>query len=82
MSKLKGFRQLSGNWGQVWWDGELVIEAESFEAKATAEREDVPLYGGDIDSKMIGKKGEGALKVEKVYSRGVKKLLFFFHYFS
>lgn len=75
MAKLKGFRQISGSWGQLWWDGELVIEVEGFEAKATAEREEVPVGGNDIDSKITALKGEGSLKVKKVYSRGVKKLL-------
>lgn len=74
-NKIPGNRQISGNWGQVWWDGDLVLEASGFEAKATPEREDVPLYGGDIDSKMTGVKCEGTLKYRKVFSRGVKKLL-------
>lgn len=75
MTKIPGYRQISGNWGQVWWDGELVYELESFEAKVTTEREEVPTDGNDIDSKITGLKGEGTLKIKKVYSRGIKKLL-------
>lgn len=75
-SKVPGYRQISGSWGQLWWDGELVYEVESFEAKVTAEREDVLQAASlDTDSKMTRLKGEGSFKVKKVFSRGVNKLL-------
>lgn len=75
-NKIPGYRQISGSWGQLWWDGELVYEVEAFEAKITAEREDVSQAGSlDTDSKMTGLKGEGSFKVKKVFSRGVNKLL-------
>jgi hypothetical protein len=74
MAKIRGNNQVNGSWGQVWWDGELVFELETFEAKVTTEREDVSI-GMDKDSKLIGLKGEGTLKVKKVFSRGKKKLL-------
>lgn len=76
MNKVPGYRQIAGSWGQLWWDGELVFEVESFEAKITAEREDVLQSGSlDADSKITQLKGEGSMKVKKVYSRGIKKLL-------
>ncbi|MDU5082806.1 phage tail tube protein [uncultured Tissierella sp.] len=75
-NKVPGYRQIAGSWGQIWWDGELVFEVESFEAKITAEREDVYQAGSlDTDSKMTGLKGEGSFKVKHVFSRGVLKLL-------
>lgn len=75
-NKMSGYRQINGSWGQLWWDGELIYEVESFEAKITANREDVPMAGSlDIDSKITSLKGEGSFKVKKVFSRGIKKLL-------
>ena len=74
MAKLRGNHQVNGSWGQVWLDGELVFEVESFEAKVTANRETV-IIDMDEDSKLVGLKGEGTLKVKKVFSRGKKTLL-------
>lgn len=74
MSQLRGNNQVSGTWGQVWWDGELIFELESFDAKVTTNRESVQV-GMDEDSKLVGFKGEGNIKVKKVYSRGKRKLL-------
>lgn len=74
MAKIRGNNQVNGTWGQVWWNGELVFELESFEAKVTANRETVNI-GMDEDSKLVGLKGEGSMKVKKVFSRGKKKIL-------
>lgn len=74
MANIRGNNQISGSWGQIWWDGELIFELESFEAKVTAEREDV-VIGMNKDSKLVGLKGEGTIKVKKVFSRGKKNLL-------
>lgn len=74
MAKPKGLNQIAGTHGYLWWDGEQVFEVESFEAKITANREDVQM-GMDVDSKVTGFKGEGTLKIKKVFSRGISKLL-------
>ena len=74
MAKLRGKNQINGGWGQLWWDGELVFELSSFEAKVTANRETV-IVGMDEDSKIVSLKGEGSFKVKKVFSRGKKKML-------
>lgn len=74
MGKIRGNNQINGSWGQVWLDGDLVFEVESFEAKVTANRESV-IIDMDEDSKLVSLKGEGTLKVKKVFSRGKKKLL-------
>jgi len=74
MAKLRGNEQINGTWGQVWLDGELVFELDSFEAKVSANRETVTI-GMSEDSKLVGLKGEGSMKVKKVLSRGKKKLL-------
>lgn len=74
--KFKGRNQLSGSWGQVWWNGELIIEADSFDSKATANREDVPIpNSNDIDSKITSVKCEGSMKIKKVFTRGVNQLV-------
>ena len=41
MAALRGYHQVSGTWGQIWYDGVLVMEVKSFEAKITANREEV-----------------------------------------
>jgi len=76
MSILKGHQQLNGSWGQLWWNGELIIEVESFEAKVTANREDVPIANSlDVDSKITSLKGEGSFKIKKVFTRGINQML-------
>ncbi|MEG0775496.1 phage tail tube protein [Clostridium sp.] len=74
MSQIRGKNQINGTWGQVWWDGELLFELEAFEAKVTAKREEVNI-GMDEDSKLVGLKGEGSIKVKKMFSRNLKKFL-------
>lgn len=76
MAKIPGYRQISGNWGRLWWAGEQVFEVEAFELKATPNREEINQAGSlDVDSKITSIKCEGSFKVKKVYSRGIQKLL-------
>lgn len=73
---LRGKNQWLGTYGKVWWDGEEVFEIESFEAKIKADRDDVTFADSlDSDSKIKGLKGEGKLKIKKVFSRGKRKFL-------
>jgi len=75
MGNLKGSNQVSGNYGRLWWDGELIAEVESFEAKLSIEREDTGFIGEmAMDSKITGYKGEGSFRVKKFYSRGIEKI--------
>jgi hypothetical protein len=74
LSNLRGKNQISGTFGKLWWDGELIAEIESFEAKVSAKREEV-VMDMDEDSKLVGLKGEGTIKVKKFFTRGKKKLL-------
>lgn len=67
-SKVKGNKTLSGTWGELWIDGEKIFELSKVEVKVTANREDVQM-GLDVDSKMVGLKGEFTVVVKKVYSR-------------
>lgn len=76
MTKLDGRRVLNGKHAKLWWDGELIFEVSSFESKAVANREEIPMVGSmDIDSKLMSLTGEGTMTLKKVYSRGIKKLL-------
>ena len=70
---IRGNRTITGAYGELWLDNEKVSELKSVEAKITAERKDVQL-GISVDSKITGLKGEGTIKVFKVYTRG-KKIL-------
>lgn len=74
MALLRGSQQVSGTWGQFWWDGELIAEVESFEAKVTSKREEVQIEM-DIDSKINGYAGEGTLVFKKFFTRGKDKIL-------
>ncbi len=76
MKKLRGNRVISGSWGEVWLDGEKILELSKFESKIVTEREDV-IQGGslDVDSKLVALKGEGSITCKKLYSRTYKKLI-------
>lgn len=71
---LRGKHQVSGTWGQFWWDGTLIMEIKTFEAKVTANREEVQV-GMSKDSKLTSLSGEGTFAIKKVYTRGKKKIL-------
>ncbi|WP_028547038.1 phage tail tube protein [Paenibacillus taiwanensis] len=70
-----GEKVMSGTFGEVWLDGKLVAEALSMEAKIEIEKEDVPLAGKfATDSKFMGYKGSGTLKMHKANSRMITLL--------
>lgn len=69
--KIKGNQTLSGTWGEVWINGEKILEMSKIETKVTVNREDVQI-GIDVDSKMTGLVGEGTLTVKKVYTRAAE----------
>lgn len=73
-TKYPGRRRWSGNWGRVWWDGELLFEIHKFNAEVTAEREDV-LIDNDTDTKIVGLKGEGSITIKRVINRNIRKYL-------
>lgn len=69
--KIKGNQTLSGTWGEVWINGEKILEMSKIETKVTVNRENVQI-GIDVDSKMTGLVGEGTLTVKKVYTRAAE----------
>lgn len=70
----RGRRRWNGNHGKVWWDGEILFEIEKFEAKVTANREDV-IIGNSVDSKIVGLKGEGSFTIKSVINRNINAYL-------
>lgn len=71
---MRGNNQVSGTHGKFYWDGLLIAEVETFEAKVTPKREEVQL-DMDIDSKVNGYSGEGTFTLKKFFTRGKDKLL-------
>lgn len=68
MGDIKGNRVLSGVWAEVWYNGFKIAEINKIETKVTVNREDVQM-GLDVDTKIVGQKGEGVLGINKVYTR-------------
>ena len=63
-------RVMSGTFGELWWDGELIAECDKFVAKYTLSKEAVNLARETVeDSKVMGSKGTGSMRLYKVYSR-------------
>lgn len=68
-------RIMNGTFGEVWLDGDLVSECYGLEARVEIEKEDVPVCGKlGTDTKMMGYKGTGSLKMHKANSRMMIKL--------
>jgi hypothetical protein len=68
-------RVINGTWGEVWLDGDKVAEAYGLEAKVELEKEEVPICGKmGTDTKLMGYKGTGSIKLHKVNSRMMLKL--------
>lgn len=63
-------RVMSGTFGELWWDGELIAECDKFTAKYTQNKKEVNLARQLIsDTKVMGSKGTGSFRIYKVYSR-------------
>ena len=72
--KYRGRRRWNGSHGRVWWDGEMLFEIAKFEAKVTADREDV-LIGNSKDSKIVSLTGEGSFTIKSVINRNINRYL-------
>lgn len=63
-------RVMSGTFGELWWDSDLVAECYKFTAKYTNSKEAINLPRQMVeDSKVMGSKGTGSMGLYKVYSR-------------
>lgn len=68
-------RVISGTWGELWLDGELVAECYGFQAKVTADKEKIALCGRMMDDhKVMALSGAGSLRLHKVSSRMIQLL--------
>lgn len=66
---------INGSWGRIWVNGELWAECKSFEAKVTAQYEDVNFCEEmGKQRKYMGFEGTGTMVLQKMYSRGSKLL--------
>ena len=72
--KYRGRRRWNGSHGCIWWDGEMLFEIAKFEAKVTADREDV-LIGNSKDSKITSLTGEGSFTIKSVINRNINRYL-------
>ena len=68
-------RVMSGTWGQLWLDSELVAECYKFQAKANYNKEDVHICGSMfMDTKTTSAKGTGSIGMHKINSRMIKTI--------
>ncbi|WP_152397542.1 phage tail tube protein [Paenibacillus guangzhouensis] len=75
MATFNGEKVISGTFGEAWLDGQYIAEIMALEAKIEIEKEDVPMAGRfATDSKFMGFKGSGTLRMHKVNSRLIKAL--------
>ena len=72
--KYRGRLRWNGSHGRVWWDGLLLCEISKFQAKVTADREDV-LIGNSKDSKIVSLSGEGSFTIKSVINRNINQYL-------
>ncbi len=64
-------RVMSGTWGQVFVEGEEIVEVSAFQLKTTFNYDQVLMCGQMAeDRKLTGVKITGSMTVHKVYSRG------------
>jgi hypothetical protein len=75
LATFNGEKVISGTFGEVWLDGEYVAEAMALEARVEFTKEDVPLAGKfTSDSKFMGYKGTGTMRMHKANSRMITKI--------
>ena len=68
-SKPRANQLISGTHGVVWFNGNKVYEVSKFEAKITADREEVQFAGEMVkDSKLMSLSGEWSATIRKIYS--------------
>ena len=66
---------MNGNLGELWLDGDKVSECFGLDAKVEFEKEEIPVCGSmATDTKIMGYKGTGSMKLYKVNSRMAIKL--------
>lgn len=67
MGDVQANRYLSGTHAEVYFNGLKVLGCTKISLKITVNREEVQT-GPDVDTKIVGLKGEGTLSVTRCYS--------------
>lgn len=66
---------INGSWGRLWWDGDLLANTKSFEAKVTLNYETVDISEDLGESqKYMGWTGAGTITLHKIDSLAAVKL--------
>lgn len=67
-------RVMSGTFGEIWLDGDLVAECTKSQAKVEFNKEEIKQCGTWFtDTKVVGCTGKGSFTLSKVYTRmGIK----------
>lgn len=66
---------MNGTFGEVWLDGDRVSECFGLEARVELEKEEIAVCGKlGTDTKLMGYKGTGSMKLHKMNSRMAIKL--------
>lgn len=75
MMAFSAERIINGTFGEVWLDGDKVSEAYGLNAKIDFDKEDVSICGKmGTDTKTLGYKGKGTIKLYKTSSRMALKI--------
>ena len=68
MASISASRVLSGSFAEIWVDGMRIAEASGIQLTVKLLRSDVQI-GMDVDSKLVGWRGEGQRRLRQVFSR-------------
>lgn len=72
---LQAERIMNGTHGELWLDGDKVSECYGLDAKVEITKEEIDVCGKlGTDTKMMGYKGTGSVKLHKVNSRMMIKI--------
>ena len=72
---LAAKRVINGTFGECWLDGDKASECKGLDAKVELNKEEIPVCGKlGTDTKVMGYKGTGSVKLYKTNSRMIEKL--------
>ena len=76
MAAYETKKVINGTWGSVWVDGEKINECYGLQATVEVKREAIKVCGDMWEhNKMVGMKGKGTIKMNRVTSRFVEAVL-------
>lgn len=75
MREVSAKNIMSGTWGELWLDSDYASETYKFQAKATLNKEEIPMCGVMwTDSKVKNVSGKGSAGLYKMSSRMARKI--------